>query len=252
MASTRAIGRWKTLTYHRLDISAHLKTSATFYVMTSTQKQSKLPPIPEILPNPDLTFDPVLHRYRLKGELVPWSVTGITSHNMSQLAREAIEKDKPNWEPRGRLLHQFVENLWTGRPLPDVGIYKPWSDALQAHPIFKTYEAVAVEHRMVSKDGFFAGSFDALVRGVSKAGDPLTILIDLKTLKHEHSPTRSCAKQFGAYTTLLNDAHHVYVDKCVGLFSRPGSVELVVEDPQDCIDKWQHCLTEFKKTLPDW
>ena len=224
----------------------------------STQKQSKLPPIPEILPNPNLRFDEPSHRYSTlnpqtkEWELVPWSVTGITSHGMSQLAREAIEKDKPNWEPRGRLLHQFVENLWTGRPLPDVGIYKPWSDALQAHPIFKTYEAVAVEHRMVSKDGFFAGSFDALVRGVSKSGDPLTILIDLKTLKHENSPTRSCAKQFGAYTTLLNDAHHVYVDKCVGVFSRPGSVELVVEDPQDCIDAWQDCLLEFRKSLPDW
>ena len=116
----------------------------------------------------------------------------------------------------------------------------------------KQYEAVAVEHRMVSKDGFFAGSFDGLLRGFSKEGEPITVLMDLKTLKHAGSPTRSIAKQAGAYICLLNDNHKIIVDRVVGVFSKPGSVELVVEDPQDCIDKWHHCLTEFKKTLPDW
>ena len=220
--------------------------------MTSTQKQSKLPPIPEILPNPDLAFDPIMHRYRLKGELVPWSVTGITSYNMSPQAEAAIAKDKPNWEPRGNTLHEVLECHLTGRPLPDFGNYSEWAKPLIAHPLFKQYQAVAVEHRMVSKDGFFAGSFDGLLRGFNKDNEPITVLMDLKTLKHAGSPTRSIAKQAGAYITLLNDNHQIFVDRVVGVFSKPGSVELVVEDPQDCIDAWQDCLLEFRKSLPDW
>ena len=140
----------------------------------------------------------------------------------------------------------------TGEALLDPGPYAEWIDPLLAHPLFKQYEAIAVEHRMVSKDGFFAGSFDALLRGLDKSGKPQTILMDLKTLKHAHSPTRSIAKQAGAYICLLNDNHKILVDRVVGVFSKPGSVEMVVEDPQDCIDAWQDCLVEFRKSLPDW
>ena len=140
----------------------------------------------------------------------------------------------------------------TGSPLPDFGAYAKWAKPLIAHPLWKQYQAVAVEHRMVSKDGFFAGSFDGLLRGLDKQGNPQTILMDLKTLKHAGSPVRSIAKQAGAYICLLNDNHKILVDRVVGVFSKPGSVELVVEDPQDCIDAWQDCLLEFRKSLPDW
>ena len=140
----------------------------------------------------------------------------------------------------------------TGRPLPDFGAYAAWAEKLIAHPLWKQYEAIAVEHRMVSKDGFFAGSFDGLLRGLDKQGKPITVLMDLKTVKRANSPTRSIAKQAGAYITLLNDNHQIFVDRVVGVFSKPGSVELVVEDPQDCIDAWQDCLLEFRKSLPDW
>ena len=105
---------------------------------------------------------------------------------------------------------------------------------------------------MVSKDGFFAGSFDGLLRGFDKEGKPITVLMDLKSLKHADSKTRSIAKQAGAYICLLNDNHKILVDRVLGVFSKPGSVELVVEDPQDCIDAWQDCLLEFRKSLPDW
>ncbi len=105
---------------------------------------------------------------------------------------------------------------------------------------------------MVSRDGFFAGSFDGLLRGFDRDNQPITVLMDLKTLKHAGSPVRSIAKQAGAYITLLNDNHKIFVDRVVGVFSKPGSVELVVEDPQDCIDAWQDCLLEFRKSLPDW
>ena len=136
--------------------------------------------------------------------------------------------------------------------MPDFGAYSDWAKPLIAHPIWKEYQAIAVEHRMVSRDGFFAGSFDGLMRGFDQQGNPNTWLMDLKTLKHAGSPTRSIAKQAGAYICLLNDNHKILVDRVVGVFSKPGSVEMVVEDPQDCIDAWQDCLVEFRKTLPDW
>ena len=65
-----------------------------------------------------------------------------------------------------------------------------------------------------------------------------TILADLKTLSSHRSQTRSIARQAGAYLCLLEDNHRIFVDKVIGVFSKPGSVEVTVEDPQQCMEAW--------------
>ena len=113
------------------------------------------------------------------------------------------------------------------------------------------YKALAAEYRLVDKRCRYAGSFDALLTGAGRDGKQRTILLDLKTLKHAHSPTRSVAAQCGAYLSMLAQWHPtIWVDQCVGLFSKPGVVELVVHEPQDCLDAWDEQWGRFEAWTP--
>ena len=101
-------------------------------------------------------------------------------------------------------------------------------------------------------DGFYAGSLDCLLRGEDNNGEMVTILADLKTLSSHHSSTRSIARQAGAYIALLCDVEQIHVDRVLGVFSKPGSVEITVEDPQTCLEAWVDCLDLFKNWKPSF
>ncbi len=134
----------------------------------------------------------------------------------------------------------------TSKPV-DKGEYAEWIDPLLAYPLWDRYQPLAVEHRLVDKDGYYAGSFDCLLRGEGKDGKTKTILCDLKTLSRANSPTRSVATQLGAYLYLMTQWHpDILVDSCMGIFSKPGAVELVVHDPQECLDSWMQALQTHK------
>ena len=203
-------------------------------------------------PNPNLKFDPIKHQYTVFGEPVPWSVTGITSHDMDPKVKAIIDKTKDKWSVRGNTIHECLEAHLTGAAELNAGDYTEWVKPLLEHPLWSQFEAIGVEHRMVSPDRFYAGSIDVLLKGNDKNGEPQTILADLKTLSSKRSPTRSISKQAGAYICLLADVERIQVDKVLGVFSKPGSVEITVEDPQDCIDAWLDCLDAFKKWKPSF
>lgn len=209
-------------------------------------------PLSELKPNPDLFFDAELHRYRVKDTWIPYSVTGICSHGMDPFVKQKIDDTKHVWEPRGNTIHACLEAFLTGAAALSPGDYAEWVDPLLAHPLWQRFHPVAVEHRMVSKDHFFAGSFDALLRGPDKDGNDTTVLVDLKTLARASTPVRSIAKQAGAYIALLNDNHQVHVDRVIAVFSKPGTVDIKVEQPDECLASWVDHLDYFKSQQPDF
>ena len=206
----------------------------------------------ELRPNPDLFFDAESHRYRFKDIWIPYSVTGITSYGMDGYVQKKIDDTKHIWGPRGDTIHACLEAFLTGAAVLNPGDYAEWVDPLLAHPLWSRFRPLAVEHRMVSKDHFYAGSFDALLHGPDKDGNETTVLVDLKTVAKASTPVRSIAKQAGAYIALLNDNHRVQVDRVIGVFAKPGMVELKVEDPDECLSSWVDHLDYFKSQQPDF
>ena len=179
-------------------------------------------------------------------------MTSICSFDMDPKVKAKIDETKDVWAPRGDTIHACLEAHLTGAAALDPGVYAEWVDPLLQHPLWDRYEVLAVEHRMVSLDGFYAGSLDCLLRGEDKNGEMQTILADLKTLSSHRSQTRSIARQAGAYLCLLGDTHRIFVDKVIGVFSKPGSVEVTIEDPQQCMEAWVDCLDLFKNWKPSF
>ena len=171
---------------------------------------------------------------------------------MDPKVKAKIDETKHKWEPRGNTVHECLEAHLTGAAELDPGPYGEWVSALLQHPLWERYDCIACEHRMVSPDGFYAGSLDCLLRGEDKNGEMVTILADLKTLSSHHSSTRSIARQAGAYIALLCDVEQIHVDRVLGVFSKPGSVEITVEDPQTCLEAWVDCLDLFKNWKPSF
>ena len=165
---------------------------------------------------------------------------------------KSIGETKHIWGPRGDTVHASAEAFLLGKPMPDPGAYSDWIDPLVKNPIWKRFTPIAIELRMVSPDRFFTGAFDCLLEGPDKDGNTIRVLADFKTLSKPHSPTRKLARQLGSYCSLLIDTHQLSVSKCMGIFCRPGSVELTVEEPDDCLGAWVDCLDTFRKSLPDW
>ena len=171
---------------------------------------------------------------------------------MDDSARAAIARDKHNWQPRGETLHDLMQCHFEGKPL-EFGDYREWGEPLLKHPLLTRYKALACEFRLVDKRGRYAGSLDALLRGIGSDGKERTILMDLKTLKHPHSSTRSVAAQCGGYLSML--AQHfptLWVDRVVGLFSKPGSVDLVTHSCQDCLDAWDQRWKDYCDWEPEF
>ena len=214
---------------------------------------SDLAPQPSRLkPIPNLSFDPVKHQYTYLGKPVQWSTTAICSHDMDPTVYQRIQETKHIWEPRGTTIHNCLEARLNGEPEIDPGDYAEWVEPLLDHPLWKRYAPIAVEHRMVSSCGTYAGSLDSLLRGRDRDGKEQTLLVDLKTLSSARGRPRSIARQAGSYITMLNDRHKIAVDRVIGVFSMPGRVELKVEEPADCLAAWQDCLEKFHLFKPEW
>ncbi|MEY3767689.1 MAG: Synechococcus phage, partial [Cyanobacteriota bacterium] len=114
-------------------------------------------------PVPDLHFFPDQHRYLYRGQWVAYSITTVVCDKTpAQMAR--IMASKHEWEPRGNTVHGCLEQFLLHGDPGDPGDYGEWVTPLVSHPMWNTWKAVAVEHRLVDDRYSIAGSFDALLQ----------------------------------------------------------------------------------------
>jgi len=185
---------------------------------------------------PDLEFFPDSHRYRYRGQWIKYSITQVISDKTdAQMAR--IMSTKHIWEPRGNTVHACLERFLLHGDPGDPGDYAEWIDPLVNHVMWTRWEPVAVEMRLVDPRHSICGSFDCMLRNKD---DGRLVLADLKTLGNTHSKTRDISPQLGGYLNLADQCvpNFPVVSRCLGIWARPGSVELTTYETQDSITNY--------------
>jgi len=209
-------------------------------------------PMPSLSPVPDLLFDPGSHRYRYKGDWLPWSVSSIASP-LSDRDRERImaKKDGPDgWELRGNTVHKALENHLNGRGAVAEERFFQWIDPLLDCWMFNDCEVLATEYAVCDPVKRVGGSFDFLLR-TSKG---TLCLGDLKTVGTIHGvkSRKKADAQLGAYSHMLIDLHGLRVEKCVTVVSGPGDVAIKVSDPEECHCAWLDAWDTHRLMQPEW
>ena len=182
-----------------------------------------------------LDFFPEIHRYRYQGRWISHSVTKVVNDKTpAQMAK--IMSSRSEWEPRGNTVHACLESFLLHGDPGDPGDYAEWVDPLVKHSMWQTWEAIAVEHRLVDDRYSIAGSFDALLRHKE---DGRLVLADLKTQASHHSKPRDISSQLGGYLNLLDQCHPgLEIDRGIGVWSRPGSASITTFKGQQCIESY--------------
>ena len=201
-------------------------------------------------PIPGLSFHEERHKYHLAGYgwVAHSNTTVINDKTPAQMKRIMATRDE--WEPRGNTVHACLENFLLHGDPGDPGDYAEWVEPLVNHPMWKTWEAVAVEHRMVDKRHSIAGSFDALLRHKE---DQRLVLADLKTQSSHHSKPRDIGPQLGGYLNLMDQCHPgIAVDRCIGIWARPGTTSITTFEGQGCIESYLAARSLFLANQPDF
>ena len=204
-------------------------------------------------PIADLVFYPdPLHRYMYKGNWLARSVTQVLSHDMPAATRARIDatKDGPDgWLIRGNTVHACLENFLLHGDPGDVGDFSDWVTPLLAHPLFKDAEVLAAEYGVCSPSKSLGGQFDALLRTAKGK----TVLCDLKTQSSHHSKPRDISPQLGGYLNLMDQCHPgVAVNRCIGIWARPGSASITAFEGPDCIESYLTARSLFLALQPDF
>ena len=203
-------------------------------------------------PLPGLEFFPdPLHRYRLNGQWLAQSVTGVVGHDMSAKTRERIDATKDQWLPRGLAGHSALEAHLLGQPQPDPGDYSEWITPLLASQLFKDAEVLAVEYRLCDERKSLAGSFDFLLRTARGT----VVLGDLKTVGSAPAAKsrKPAVEQLGAYLAMLIDHHPTLtIGKCVTVVAGPGITRVIANEPNECLGAWIDCWDRYQLLQPDF
>ena len=202
-------------------------------------------------PVPDLHFFPDQHRYLYRGQWVAYSITTVVCDKTpAQMARIMATRDQ--WENRGNTVHACLEQFLLHGDPGDPGDYGEWVTPLVSHPMWNTWKAVAVEHRLVDDRYSIAGSFDALLQNQN---DGRLVLADLKTQSSAHSKPRDIAPQLGGYMNLIDQCHPELagkVERGIAIWAKPGSCSITTFDAPACIETYIAARTAFLATQPDF
>jgi hypothetical protein len=204
-----------------------------------------------LIPIAGLEFHEAIHRYRLNGQWLARSVTGVVGHDMPAKTRERIDATKHEWEPRGLTCHSALEAHLLGREQPDPGDYAEWINPLLAHGLWKDAEVLAVEYRLADARKSLAGSFDFLIRTARGS----VVLGDLKTVGSANGAKsrKPATEQLGAYCAMAIDHHPMLtIDKCVTFIAGPGVARVVAQEPSECISAWLDCWDRYQLSQPDF
>lgn len=157
---------------------------------------------------------------------------------------------RSEWEPRGNTVHACLENFLLHGDPGDPGKYDEWVTPLVKHSLWKTWEAVAVEHRLVDARYSIAGSFDALLRNKDTGR---LVLADLKTQSSLNSKPRDVTPQLGGYMNLMDQCYPgIAVDQGIAIWSKPGGVSITTHKATNCIESYLAARSLYLQEQPDF
>jgi len=204
------------------------------------------------------------------GQWFSYSTTGVCNE-LTEEAKENIEKYRFMWQPRGEKVHECLAEKMLGNKKIDMGDYENIIAPLLDHWLFVNFEPLAVEHMMSIPDKSVGGQLDLLGYEIDPITSKKTLrLIDLKTKSNTRSgfykrendkegrlwvkeidkywkEPYSTDKQLGCYIEMLKLNYGIVPDVCNTLWAYPGFSILGHSQPVErCEAAWQEAWEKFE------
>ena len=198
------------------------------------------------------------------GQWLSYSTTGVCNQ-LTEEAKENIEKYRFMWQPRGEKVHECLAEKMLGSGEIDVDEYGAWVEPLLQHELFTHFEPLAVEHMMSIPDKSVGGQLDLL--GYDTKTKQIR-LIDLKTKgKYSYDIKKrfkdgmihledldmywkepySTDKQLGCYVEMLKLNYDLVPDICNTIWAYEGRCILNNDQPTErCLTAWQEAWEKFE------
>jgi len=198
------------------------------------------------------------------GQWLSYSTTGVCNE-LTEEAKENIEKYRFMWQPRGEKVHECLAEKMLGNGDIDFDEYGAWIEPLLQHELFTHFQPMAVEHMMSIPDKSVGGQLDLL--GYDTKTKQIR-LIDLKTKgKYSYDIKKrfkdgmiyledldmywkepySTDKQLGCYVEMLKLNYDLVPDVCNTIWAYEGRCILNNDQPTErCLTAWQEAWTKFE------
>ena len=198
------------------------------------------------------------------GQWFSYSTTGVCNE-LTEEAKENIEKYRFMWQPRGEKVHECLAEKMLGNGDIDFDEYGAWVEPLLQHELFTHFEPLAVEHMMSIPDKSVGGQLDLL--GYDTKTKQIR-LIDLKTKgKYSYDIKKrfkdgmihledldmywkepySTDKQLGCYVEMLKLNYDLVPDVCNTIWAYEGRCILNNDQPTErCLTAWQGAWEKFE------
>ena len=220
----------------------------------------------ELLKPLPIVRDEATHRY-LNKETKQWLSYSTTEvcNELTEEAKENIEKYRFMWQPRGEKVHECLAEKMLGSGEIDVDEYGAWVEPLLKHDLFTHFQPMAVEHMMSIPDKSVGGQLDLL--GYDTKTKQIR-LIDLKTkgsysyflkkrkkdgliylddLERYWQEPYSTDKQLGCYVEMLKLNYDLVPDVCNTIWAFEGRCILNIDQPTErCLTAWQEAWEKFE------
>ena len=198
------------------------------------------------------------------GQWMSYSTTEVCNE-LTEEAKENIEKYRFMWQPRGEKVHECLAEKMLGSGEIDVDEYGAWVEPLLQHELFTHFQPMAVEHMMSIPDKLVGGQLDLL--GYDTKTKQIR-LIDLKTKgKYSYDIKKrfkdgmihledldmywkepySTDKQLGCYVEMLKINYDIVPDVCNTIWAYEGRCILNNDQPTErCLTAWQEAWETFE------
>ena len=198
------------------------------------------------------------------GQWMSYSTTEVCNE-LTEEAKENIEKYRFMWQPRGEKVHECLAEKMLGSGEIDVDEYGAWVEPLLQHELFTHFQPMAVEHMMSIPDKLVGGQLDLL--GYDTKTKQIR-LIDLKTKgKYSYDIKKrfkdgmihledlnmywkepySTDKQLGCYVEMLKLNYDLVPDVCNTIWAYEGRCILNNDQPTErCLTAWQEAWEKFE------
>ena len=220
----------------------------------------------ELLKPLPIKRDENTHRY-VNTETRQWMSYSTTEvcNELTEEAKENIEKYRFMWQPRGEKVHECLAEKMLGSGEIDVDEYGAWVEPLLQHELFTHFQPMAVEHMMSIPDKLVGGQLDLL--GYDTKTKQIR-LIDLKTKgKYSYDIKKrfkdgmihledldmywkepySTDKQLGCYVEMLKLNYDLVPDVCNTIWAFEGRCILNIDQPTErCLTAWQEAWEKFE------